>query len=131
MTLNEANTKAKLAITVGLVGQLILFALILIGLLSSLAEAPSRSQSGFDALSSNIANLGSYALASIPGARWLSPISPKYYPGQLEGNLYLAWVFGLFVGTSALRNWGSALRREVKIALRKRRQNQWVAQGSN
>ncbi|MCW0207774.1 MAG: hypothetical protein OJK14_11805 [Achromobacter sp.] len=131
MTLTEAQKKAQLAIAGGLAGQVFTFALILIGLLASLAESFSYSPNGFSALSSNMASLGSYAITSIPGAAWIAPFAPRYYPGQLEGNFAFALVFTLFVGTTALRNWGLTLRREVRAVFRQLKHNQWLERAQN
>lgn len=130
MTLNEAKKNAKIAIAGGLAGQLFLFALIVIGSLASLAESSTYSNHGFSALGANMASLGSYAIANIPGAAWLAPFSPRYYPGQLDGNLGFAVVFLLFVGATALRNWGVALRREVISILRQLKHNHWLQRGT-
>lgn len=125
MTLLEAKRRVRLAFTLGITGQLITFSLLLIGLLASLTELPVHDTGGLSFLVTTPMRIASHILTAVPGALHLVPISPRYYPGQLEGNLAFAvTALGLAVASS-VRRWGSHLRAEVNKAEKKARSKRW------
>ncbi len=125
MTLLEAKRRVLLAFSFGLACQFIILGLITVGLLVTLVESAYQSSAPFNALSMALANFASRILSVWPGALHLAPIAPRYYPGQLDGNLAFALSILAFAGATAIRNWGAHLQRDVKAAERQIRSRSW------
>ncbi|KKO70790.1 hypothetical protein AAV32_14985 [Kerstersia gyiorum] len=125
MTLIEAKRRVLLAVFLGLAFQLITLSLLIIGLLASLTELPFQSPGAFNTFFTGLANFASRILSNWPGALYLAPIAPRYYPGQLDGNLAIALTILALAGATAIRNWGTRLHRSVKAVERQNRSCNW------